>query len=110
MKSNLSQHKQVIHEGVPFTCNKCEYKATRQCHLTQHIQAKHECVKYECETCGYKTSNPLSLASHMQYKHESTQNSCNDSQPIEQSCEPQNCQKNTQNRRFLAILGGFGGV
>ena len=39
------------HEGVRYSCNKCECKATQRGSLKIHIEAKHEEPHYSCDQC-----------------------------------------------------------
>ena len=48
------KHIQSKHEGVRYSCNKCEYKATQRGSLKIHIEAKHEEPHYSCDKCEYK--------------------------------------------------------
>ena len=36
---------------VEYTCNQCEYVATKACNLKIHIENKHEGVRYPCSEC-----------------------------------------------------------
>ena len=36
-KTSLSQHIRLVHKGVKYECNQCDYRATMQGILTRHI-------------------------------------------------------------------------
>ena len=40
-KSGLLGHTKSKHEGIVYSCNQCNYKATQQGHLKAHKQSKH---------------------------------------------------------------------
>jgi hypothetical protein len=42
-------HTRTKHEGIVYSCNQCDYKATQQANLKRHQQSKHEGVKYSCK-------------------------------------------------------------
>ena len=39
--SVLQRHNKIIHEGIRFPCNMCDYKATQRNSLKRHFQSKH---------------------------------------------------------------------
>ena len=39
---SLKRHKESIHEGVRYSCDKCDYKATILNNLKRHIKGKHQ--------------------------------------------------------------------
>ena len=39
--AGLFQHKKLVHEGAPYSCNQCEYKAAVKTHLTRHTKLIH---------------------------------------------------------------------
>ena len=76
-KTNLKRHKQSVHEGVKYPCNKCEYQATTKGALQRHQKSEHEGVKYSCNQCEYQAKEQDSLKRHQQSNHESVKYSCN---------------------------------
>ena len=47
-KGALYEHKQVIHQGVKYVCNQCDYQASYHSILKQHIQSKLPCCSGLC--------------------------------------------------------------
>ena len=43
--------KRTKRSKVGFSCNQCEYVATRAHHLRIHVENKHEGVRYPCSQC-----------------------------------------------------------
>ena len=43
-------------KGVKFSCDQCDYKATRKGSLKTHIQSVHEKVRYSCNQCDHQAS------------------------------------------------------
>ena len=56
-----------IHEGVIYSCDLCNYKATQKGYNQQHVRSVHEGVKYNCEQCNYKTTQKCNLLQHVIY-------------------------------------------
>ena len=38
-----------IHEGVKYSCESCDYKATEKGSLQKHLKSFHDVVNYSCE-------------------------------------------------------------
>ena len=47
--SHLKQHNKIKHEGVTYPCDNCENAATRVSDLKWHIESKHKGVRYPCD-------------------------------------------------------------
>ena len=47
------QHIKVIHEGVKYPCNQCDYKAKWKSSLLTHMKSKHD-ITSPCDQCDYK--------------------------------------------------------
>ena len=52
---HLRRHQQSQDEGVSYSYNLCQYKATDKGHLRTHQQSKHEGKIYSCNECEYHT-------------------------------------------------------
>ena len=50
-KINIKIHKQPVHEGVYYSCDQCDYKATHKSSLKMHKEPIHEGVCYSCDQC-----------------------------------------------------------
>ena len=68
-KSGLFRHRKNIHEGVRYSCDSCDYKATTTGHLKKHKESIHEGVRYSCDCCDYKATQISHLKTHKQAKH-----------------------------------------
>ena len=44
----LKRHQVVVHDGVTYACNQCDYQASTQQNLNIHKMGVHEGVKYAC--------------------------------------------------------------
>ena len=45
-----------IHDGVKYSCEYCDYKATEKGSLQKHLKSFHKGVKYSCEYCDQKVT------------------------------------------------------
>ena len=45
---------QSMHEGVSYTCDRCDHKAKWKSDLLRHVQSVHEGITYSCEHCDHK--------------------------------------------------------
>ena len=52
----LKRHKESIQEGVRYSCDSCNYKATKLGILKRHRESIHEDVRYCCDSWDYKTT------------------------------------------------------
>ena len=60
----------IIHEGITYACDQCDYLATQQGHLKEHIQAKHEGVMFGCSKCNKQFSFRSGLNRHYRIVHD----------------------------------------
>ena len=44
-------------EEMKYSCDKCEYSATRPIYLRDHIKIKHEGVRNLCDKCNFSTTS-----------------------------------------------------
>ena len=60
------KHKQTLHGGGKYLCDKCENRATTQRILMALEQAIHGDVSYLCDNCDYvaKTKGLLKMHKH----------------------------------------------
>ena len=58
-----------IEHGVRYSCNQCEYSATRENNLKKHMHSMHEGVRYHCYQCELSASRPEYLEKHIQNNH-----------------------------------------
>ena len=68
-KGNLLTHIKSIHEGVKFPCGQCDYKAKWKKALLTHMKSTHEGVKFPCEQCDYKATEKGNLLRHIKLIH-----------------------------------------
>ena len=66
---NFKQHIKLIHEGVRYSCDQCDYKGTSKSHLTSHVKSIHEGVRYPCDQCDYKATRTRYLHGHQLTNH-----------------------------------------
>ena len=69
-KDYLACHIQLVHEGVKYECNQCEYRTATQMNLICHIQSVHEECNYDCNQFEYRATHKVNLACHIQSLHE----------------------------------------
>ena len=43
----------AVHQGVQFTCNLCNYRATDKGSLLRHSRGVHQGIRYYCDFCPY---------------------------------------------------------
>ena len=75
-KGALHNHKKIVHEGVKYDCDQCNYKATQKSDLRKHIQSKHIGMKYACGQCDYRATTQSNLTAHIHSKHEGVKYAC----------------------------------
>ena len=56
MTDNLQRHVESVHDGVKYSCESCDYKATTKGNLQRHVVSVHDGVKHSCEYCDYKAT------------------------------------------------------
>ena len=64
-KPNLTIQKKVTN----FSCEHCDFQATRKANLKVHIESKHEGVKWACNQCPYQASYQGNLWEHKRGVH-----------------------------------------
>jgi len=72
--SNMKFHHRSIHQGVKFSCDKCEFKTARQDHLKRHALSAHteKEIQFSCNHCDFQSETESALKSHIQTEHEET--------------------------------------
>ena len=50
------RHNQSLHDGVMFSFDQCDYKATLKGSLAKHLKSIHKGLKFSCDQCDYKAS------------------------------------------------------
>ena len=93
-KEALKQHNDIEHKGKTYTCNTCDYVATRKVTLLYHIDEKHTHPSNQkwreyCQVCPKYFKNSSLLKYHMMYH--------NDERPL-------GCQKCSQRFRQPGTL------
>ena len=58
------------HEDVRYTCDECDYVATRQPNLNIHKRSKHKGIRYPCDQCDYLATQKGHLKIHTKRKQE----------------------------------------
>ena len=75
-QSGLSYHIKSQHEGITYLCTECNKTFTRKSKLSEHTKSQHEGVTYSCTEC-YKTFNSKNgLSEHTKSQHEGVTYSC----------------------------------
>ena len=75
-KVGLKIHKESIHDGVFYSCDKCTYKTITIPNLKQHKASSHEGVRYPCDQCDILPFTAVgSLRRHKVSVHKEAQNS-----------------------------------
>ena len=65
--ADLKKHMMTVHEGIQYSCDKCDHVTTRPEHLKKHKRTKHKRTKhlvFACDLCDYKTAKKFSLDKH----------------------------------------------
>ena len=72
--SNMKFHHRSVHQGVKFSCNKCEFKTTRKDQLKKHtlITHKEKELQFSCNQSDKKADTETSLKSHIESDNEET--------------------------------------
>lgn len=58
-KYELKEHKKSKHDRIRYSCDQCEYAATKPSPLKTHMESKHEGVRYPCDQCENPNINNL---------------------------------------------------
>jgi len=65
-KRYLREHRQAIHEGIKYSCDMCDHRATTKSNLTKHKQLKHKMIKFfPCHQCEFTASSVSELTQHL---------------------------------------------
>ena len=80
-KEALKQHNDIKHKGKTYTCNTCDYIATRKVTLLYHIDEKHthpndQKRREYCQVCPKSFKNSSLLKYHMMYHNDERPLSC----------------------------------
>ena len=67
--SHFQQHVKSIHDGIKYPCDQCNHQASNPSHLNRHKKSIHDGVRYPCEQCNYKATQLISLKNHIKSKH-----------------------------------------
>ena len=59
-----------------YSCNDCEYVASRSDHLKRHVENKHIRIRYACDECDYVAKRADNLKVHVESKHEGVRYPC----------------------------------
>ena len=71
-------HYRSSHQGISYSCDKCDYKSSRNDHLIQHIKVKHEGKRYPCSECDLQFTGASSMKRHVQSFHEGVKYPCHE--------------------------------
>ena len=47
-----------MHEGIRFSCEQCDYKATSRANLKKHVQGRHAARTLPCDYCDEYVGKP----------------------------------------------------
>ena len=67
--THLKNHVESTHEGIHYSCNQCEYKATTTGSLKKHVESTHEGVRYPCDQCDFIGNEAINLIDHTMAVH-----------------------------------------
>ena len=56
---------EVMHEGINYTCDNCDYKAINKSVLRSHKQYTHEGICNSSKQCDYNTVQKFHLQRHI---------------------------------------------
>ena len=60
---------QVQHEGILFSCDRCEFKAKKKIYLKRHMKIQHADGVFYCGQCAYQTDTQFNLKQHVETVH-----------------------------------------
>ena len=69
VSASLYENGGIVHQYEAYSCEDCDFKASRRSDLVWHKKSKHEGVVYECSNCELKTSRLDNLRWHQKLKH-----------------------------------------
>ena len=75
-RRKLSIHKQNVHEGMVFNCDKCDFKATQRAFLINHMALRHGSKKFNCSICEKSFRQEAILNRHIQSTHDGDWHFC----------------------------------
>ena len=75
------KHVKIKHEGVMYTCSKCEHAATTARALKVNVEI-HEGVRYTCPKCEFVVTAASNLKIHVERKHEGLRYPCSQCEHI----------------------------
>ena len=64
----------LLHEGIIYRCDKCDYRNSRKQALNSHINAKHKGTLYKCDQCEVTFKYVPNLRRHKVSIHDVTVN------------------------------------
>ena len=67
---------QVQHEGILFSCDRCEFKAKKKLLVKRHMKAKHADGVFHCGQCSFKADGQFGLRQHVEAEHGGGSYSC----------------------------------
>ena len=75
-KGDMKRHQESRHKGIRYSCNQCEYQATKQQHLKTHQQSMHVGIRFFCDQCDYQAKLAHQLKTHKKITHEGVRFDC----------------------------------
>ena len=54
----FQDHIKSVHEGIRFSCEQCDYKATSRANLKKHVQGRHAARTLPCDYCDEYVGKP----------------------------------------------------
>ena len=69
LKGHLTDHKKLVHLGIQFECNQCDYRASAKRLVDGHIGKVHEGRKFYCNLCLKEFNLLKSLKKHKNVSH-----------------------------------------
>ena len=68
-RTSINNHVQLVHEGVIYQCEQCEYVAPNRRGLRTHVSV-HMGIKFPCQHYNYRATRKENLRSHVLIVHE----------------------------------------
>ena len=98
-KAMRVRRNEVVNINGKYSCDQCDYNATRAGHLNRHIQNIHNGVKYACDQCDKQFTLQNKLKIHIQNIHEGIKYACD-------QCDKQFTEKDSLNRHIHSVHEG----
>ena len=76
-KDLFMRHTQTVHSEIRYKCTKCHFEAKRTDLLKRHFQSVHEGIKYSCKQCDYQSKRQDRLKTHYDSVHAGIKHPCN---------------------------------